>query len=408
LRLRVLPGGTVEGVNWLDASLLLLLLAALVVGALRGFWLTVLEYGGLLGGLLAGLWLAPPLLDRTPIEATGLRFVVVALMLCGGLGIGGVASHRAGQVVRADWHVAAPTRAFDRAGGALLTVVATMVLISSVLSAVADGTRWKTIAADPARDSALLRALDGIAPAPSFLIRLREQVAGDLLPQLFAGRVEDFPGALHPDPLNVESEGVRRAVASTVKVQASGCGGLNLGSGAVVGPGRVVTNAHVISGTHSVAIIVPGNRRPQRAEVVAFDAARDVAVLEVAGLTLPPLEAAAPRHGMQAAILGYPQGGPLRAVPAAIQGEVRGAGPDIFGRRTVNRDVLVLNGAAQPGNSGGPLVDMEGRLLGVVYAGSLGRPEQSYALALSEVLPVLAAASAGGEPPDVRRQPCVY
>jgi S1-C subfamily serine protease len=392
--------------NWLDISLLLLLLAALVVGARRGFWLTVLEYGGLLGGLLTGLWLAPPLLARTPIEATGLRFVVVALLLGGGIAVGGAALHRAGQALRADWHVAAPTRVIDRAGGALLTVAVTTVLVSSVLGAVAGGARSGPIAG-PARDSALLRALDGITPAPSLLLRLREQVAGDLLPQLFAGREPDFPGALHPDPLNAVSEGVRRAAASTVKVQASGCGGLNLGSGAVVGPGRVVTNAHVISGTRSVAVIVPGNPRPQRADVVAFDAARDVAVLDVAGLTLPPLEAATPRHGMQAAILGYPQGGPLRVVPAAIQGEVRGEGPDIFGRRTVNRDVLVLNGAARPGNSGGPLVDTEGRLLGVVYAGSLSRPEQSYALALSEVLPALAAASAGGEPPNVGSQPCV-
>lgn len=406
MRLRVPTGGTVGIVNWLDVSLLLLLLAALVVGAARGFWLTALEYGGLISGLAAGFWLAPPLLARTPIEATGLRFIVVALMLCGGIGVGGAALHRAGEAVRADWHVAAPTWLLDRAGGALLTGVVTVVLASSVIGA-ATGAAQSGPLADPARDSVLLRALDGIAPAPSLLLRLREHVTGDLLPQLFAGRELDFPGALHPDPLNAESEGVRRAAASTVKVQASGCGGLNLGSGAVVGPGRVVTNAHVISGTHSVAIIVPGSPRLRRADVVAFDAARDVAVLDVAGLTLPPLEASAPRHGMQAAILGYPQGGSLRVVPAAIQGEVRGEGPDIFGRRMVHRDVLVLSGAARPGNSGGPLVDTDGRLLGVVYAGSVSRPEQSYALALSEVLPVLAAASAVGEPPDVRSQPCV-
>jgi len=393
-------------VNWLDASLVLLLLVALVVGAVRGFWLTALEYGGLVGGLLAGLWLAPPLLAHTPIEAIGLRFVMVVLLLCGGIGIGGAVLHRAGQAVRTGWHLSVPTRLLDRAGGALLTVVVTMVLVSSVLGAVADGMRLGAIV-DPARDSALLRALDGIAPPPSLLVRLREQVVGDLLPQLFAGRQPDFPGALHPDPLNAESEGVRRAAASTVKVQANGCGGTNLGSGAVVGPGRVVTNAHVIAGARSVAVIVPGSPRPLRADVVAFDAARDVAVLDVARLTLPPLETAAPRHGTQAAILGYPQGGPLRVVPAAIQGEVRGEGPDIFGRRTVNRDVLVLNGVARPGNSGGPLVDTDGRLLGIVYAGSLSRPEQSYALALSEVLPALGAASAGGERPDVRTQPCV-
>jgi S1-C subfamily serine protease len=90
-----------------------------------------------------------------------------------------------------------------------------------------------------------------------------------------------------------------------------------------------------------------------------------------------------------------------------VQGEIRGEGRDIYDRTAVNRDILVLSGRARPGNSGGPLVDLEGRMIGLVFAGSISRPDQSYALALGEVLPAIEAASTSSGRLDMRTYQCV-
>jgi S1-C subfamily serine protease len=143
------------------------------------------------------------------------------------------------------------------------------------------------------------------------------------------------------------------------------------------------------------------------ASVVAFDPARDAAVLAVPGLALPPLQTAVAKRGTQSVILGYPGGGPETSVAAVVQGEIRGEGRDIYDQTVVNRDILVLSGRARPGNSGGPLVDLEGRMIGLVFAGSISRPDQSYALALGEVLPAIEAASTSAGRLDMRTYQCV-
>lgn len=392
--------------NWLDIAIVVLLLSAVGFGAARGFWLTVFEYAGLVIGFFAGAWVAPRILERLPIDATGLRVAVVMLALGGGAAFGSSLLHQAGQLVRATAHVVPTTRVVDQVAGGLLTAAVTLTVIWYVALTVIRGPVDEV--ARHVRQSSIVASLDVIAPQPPLLlVQLQEQLAGDLLPQLFAGLEPTFPGGLQPDPVNAQSEGVRRAAQSTVKVQATGCGGLNFGSGAVVAPERIVTNAHVVSGTRSVVVIVPGAPRPARAEVLAFDPVRDVAVLAVPGLELPPLSFGVARHGMQAAIVGYPGGGPEQVVPAVIQGEIRGEGRDIFDHGAVTREVIVLSGRARPGNSGGPLVDTDGRMLGVVFAGSLSRPEQSYALALAEVVPALEAAAAASGALDVRSSACV-
>ena len=392
--------------NAFDLGIVGVLLIAIVFGAMRGFWLTVFEYVGVALGLVAGATIAPKLLEHVPIEATGLRVAIVLLLLGGGSALGSSLLHLAGEPVRALVDRLPIAHEVDRAAGALLTGAVTLGIIWYVGQAVAHGPLPEV--ATQAQRSSILQRLNAFAPAPpASLTQLQEQLAGDLLPQLFAGLEPSMPGGAQPDPANVQSAAVQRAAASTVKIQAPGCGGVNYGSGAVIAPGHVLTNAHVVAGTRSVGILVPGSTKPLPASVVAFDPARDAAVLAVPGLTLPALGTSIAKRGTQAVILGYPGGGLETTVAAVVQGEIRGEGRDIYDQTAVNRDILVLSGPARPGNSGGPLVDLEGRMIGLVFAGSISRPDQSYALALGEVLPAIEAASTSSGRLDMRTYQCV-
>jgi S1-C subfamily serine protease len=292
----------------------------------------------------------------------------------------------------------------DALAGAALTAVIALVSMWYLGLSLSRGPS-ETLA-QAVQQSTILRRIDAVAPAPPrALARLERALSGQVLPQLFAGLEPPLPARLEP-PQAADTPGVRRAAMSTVRVEALGCGGVNLGSGFAVGAQQVLTNAHVVSGTRSVAIAVPGARRDLEARVVVFDPGRDLAILSVPGLVLEPLVPAEGERGTAAAIVGYPGGGDLTATPAVLSGAIRARGRDIYQEQLVTRDIWVVSGRARPGNSGGPLVDLDGRMLGVVFAGSLSRPGESYALTADEAQPVIAAANRAA-PVDTRQFDCV-
>jgi S1-C subfamily serine protease len=127
---------------------------------------------------------------------------------------------------------------------------------------------------------------------------------------------------------------------------------------------------------------------------VLFDPEMDVAVLATRGLSDPPLTLLAslvPR-GAQGAVLGYPEGGPLRVVPAAVLQEVQAIGRDIYGTHTTTRQVYELRAVVRPGNSGGPMVSPDGTVVGVVFARSSYDGNLGFALTSTEVQPEVNAA----------------
>ena len=193
---------------------------------------------------------------------------------------------------------------------------------------------------------------------------------------------------------------IREASASVVKVigRASSCNRVIEGSGFVVAPERVMTNAHVVAGVAAPVVTAP-NAEPLESRVVHFDPSTDVAVLAVPGLDRAALafrdDAATGAH---AAVVGYPGNGPLRTEPARVRGEYALLGSDIYDDETVSRDVLSMRGEIRPGNSGGPLVADDGLVYGVVFAASLTDPDTGYALAPSEVESALEAADAATDP----------
>jgi S1-C subfamily serine protease len=150
----------------------------------------------------------------------------------------------------------------------------------------------------------------------------------------------------------------------------------------------------VIAGEHDTTVQLAASGAGLAAQATAFDARDDVAVLRVPGLNAPPLALApSPASGTPGAIIGYPENGPLRVTPGRIGRTQTVLTDDAYGRGPVERLLTPLRGTVRPGNSGGPVVDSEGRVLTTVFAGTVsGGPRGGYGVANSSVSAALARA----------------
>jgi len=241
----------------------------------------------------------------------------------------------------------------------------------------------------------VLDEVDGVMPATAVqaLNSFNDVVGSSFFPRYlepFAReRIVDVgppPGRIGRDP------DVQRAQDSVYKVRGeNSCDRGVEGSGFLYGPGRVMTNAHVVAGVDHPVVVAADREIP--ATVVYYNPDIDIAVLAVDGLHGSVLHFSRAGHPRQpAAVLGYPQDGPYNVQAARIRGEQRLRSPDIYGDGTVVREVFSLRALVRPGNSGGPLVSSAGRVLGVIFAASVTDEDTGYALTAAQV----AAAAAQG------------
>jgi S1-C subfamily serine protease len=177
----------------------------------------------------------------------------------------------------------------------------------------------------------------------------------------------------------------RAAEASTAKVTAETCGAISSGTGFVIARDYVLTNAHVVAGGSTVRVLLGGQLRV--ASAVLFDPRLDVALLWAPGLGAQPLTLAAsdPKRGDTGAALGFPGGGALTIVPAAVAARYDARGLDIYGKDPVNRSILELRANIERGDSGGPFMLADGTVGGVVFAESRTDPDVGYALSPTQV-----------------------
>jgi len=385
-----------------DLVLLALSAGAAYTGYRRGALLQVLAYGGLGAGLVAGALLAPYLArvaERPEAQAGIALGTFLALGLVGD-GIGWLV----GSGLRAATH-RSRLRAVDRAAGSLISVGALLLATWFLALNLVHGP--SPALAREIRRSAIVRGLAATLPEPpSLLAQVRRFLNRFGFPEVFAG-LPPAPAAPVEGPTQRE---VRRAVAAaddaTVQVAGEACGRIQEGSGFLAAPGYVVTNAHVVAGVDAPEVR-EADGTVHAATPVLFDPELDVAVLRIAEPVGPPLELATEpaERGEGAAVLGYPEGGGLTAVPAALRARLEAVGRDIYGRGRVRREVYELQAEVRPGNSGGPFVDADGTVLGVVFAGSTTDPGIGYALASDEVEPALERAE--GRTAPVPTGPCL-
>ncbi|MET1053600.1 MAG: MarP family serine protease [Mycetocola sp.] len=374
----------------LDVILIVGLVSALVYGYTRGLFRVVGGVAGMIAGAIAAFFVLPLISTFAALSEWRVLLGLLAAVLLVSIGFSlGVAI---GNIVSRPLHKT-PLRVVDRVLGAAANVAVGIVVIS--LLGFGAQSLGAPVLTQAMASSNVLRTIDDLTPKPvaSFLAQLRSTIVTDGLP-----RIVDAVGGPQTAPtipeVTLDSPELTQAAASVVRItgNAPSCGTGSVGSGFVVSEDRVVTNAHVLAGVTELVVEVPGNL-PKTGRVVYFDPVDDLAVIAVDGLDAAPL-AVSPTlpAGSMAAFMGYPYGGPFSVQPA----EVLSSGPtlvgDIHGSNPVPREISTLAANVQQGNSGGPLLTEDGAVAGVIFAKSDGTENVGYALAMEEVLPVIAQA----------------
>jgi S1-C subfamily serine protease len=374
--------------NWVDYVLIALVVVSGIRGLRLGAVSQVLSFGGFCLGLFLGAEVAPPLVKSFKGGARSL--IVMAVIFGAAFVLGGV-----GRLLGARFSGALKRvhlGAVDSIAGVAFAVVATLAAAWLVGSFLANS---RFVSLDAAVDkSHILRAMDKILPpVPSVFSRVESFLDSEGFPVVFAGLPpEAAPPVSLPSNLAVRAA-VVKAERSTVQIVGQGCGDIQEGSGFVVGPGLVVTNAHVVAGvTRPVVLDATGHHA---ATAVLFDPRLDLAVLRVPGLNDPslPIDTNTVGRGTSGVVLGYPEGGPFDYRPAAVADAFPATGLDIYGKTQTLREVYQIQAVVQPGNSGGPLISSgdsvqhipDGTVIGVVFARSTINTDVGYALAMAAV-----------------------
>jgi S1-C subfamily serine protease len=376
-------------VNLFDLLVLLAVALAGVAGYRIGLVTRALSWVGLIIGLVIAARLLPFVLDRVQSSQPGNRLLVALAVLLGGA-LGGQA---VGLAVggRASSVLPRSSRPLDRAAGAVVGGGGVLVAVWLLLPAMAD---VQGSAARLVRDSSIAEAIHEVAPEPpNAVAALRELVDESGIPRVFDDLRRSPETGPPPAASGIPPEVLQRAAASSVRVEGEACGRLQEGSGWVAAPGIVVTNAHVVAGEDDT-VVFPEGSDDLDATVVAFDPARDLAVLAVPDLERPPLPLVDPEPGAVGAVLGHPGGGPLEVSPFEVVDQLQAQGRDLYDERATLRSVLVLASDLAPGDSGAALIDGAGSVVGVAFAIAPDRSSTAYALEPDEVRSVLSTRSA--------------
>ena len=389
--------------NLLDVVLAVVLVGYGLSGYRQGFVVSVLSLVGFLSAGALGMWLLPALLrhwdsvDNNVVWRTVVLVFGVFVLASLGQAIAVVVGSRLRRGLRVK-----PARMVDSALGALATLIAVSVLVWFMAGAVRGGAPAPL--AKGIGGSRIIQTIDRFMPpqAARLFAGFRSVLDREGFPRVFEGvQAEPIAPVAPPDNQLAFGSGVARAAASIVKITgvATSCNRGQEGSGWVVAPERVVTNAHVVAGVSSSHVRIQGTGHSYYARVIVFDPKRDLAVLSVPGLPAPALsQGSALRRSDGAVVAGFPLDGPYRLDSARVRDVLSATGADIYGNPGVIRGVYSLYARVEPGNSGGPLLSPSGEVVGIVFAKSLDDDNTGYALTLAETRPVLEAADRSFSP----------
>lgn len=369
--------------NPLDWVLVVLVVAYALSGYWQGFVTGAFATAGLLLGGLVGIWLAPVVLgDTEPSVWVSLGALFIVILTAS---LGQALLQWAGARVR-DHITWQPARYVDAVGGAALSAVAVLVVAWALGVAIA-GSQLGTITPLVRSSSVLAKVNEVLPDQTSQVLHSFDDVVGSTF---FPDYLEPFaperivrvgpgPRRMLTDPDVVDAE------SSVLKIRSiNSCNSGVEGTGFVYAPDHIMTNAHVVAGVREPQVLVGDRTVP--ATVVVYDPDLDLAVLRLDTGGLDPLEFSfrAQRRD-PVAVLGYPEDGPYDVQPGRIRSQQRLRSANIYGDSTVLREVYSVRGLIRPGNSGGPVVDSGGDVVGVVFAASVTDADTGYALTSDQV-----------------------
>jgi S1-C subfamily serine protease len=368
--------------NLVDVVVLVVVALAAVQGLRLGAIVQVLSFGGLLVGLYLGAQLASVTVSRAHTQSTRTLLALVTLLgvavLCGVAGriVGNLAFRRVHR---------GTLGTVDSVLGVVVAVVASLLAAWLLANTLVNS---DSLSLNASIDrSKIIRSLDSVLPAPpSVFSRVQSFLSAQGFPPVFAQLAPESAGPVALPGGPELDAAAAHAAGSTVKIVGYGCGQIQEGSGFVVGPGIVVTNAHVVAGIAHPMVQV--GTTFLATTVTFFDPSYDLSVLRVTGLDEPvlALDPDQSARGVQAAVLGYPGGGPFSVAPAGIMAAFEAEGRDIYGQGLTVRNVYEIQAKVRPGNSGGPLVELDGQVIGVVFSRSTTNGDIGYALTSPGVL----------------------
>ncbi|MDO5077767.1 MarP family serine protease [Corynebacterium sp.] len=368
-----------------DIVIVVFVILAIFGGWRQGAITSVLSTVGVIAGLIIGAAIAPFAMGYT--NHTALRFLLAIGIMVFFLGMGNLVGGIAGSALRDSMPLKIVQRV-DSAVGSVFQALATLVVVW--LLAIPLATSAPEGVASAIRSSKTLSAVDRFTPSilDSLPARISAMLTDTGLPPLISPFNQSMGVEVEAPAIHVENvalvESLRPSVIH-VMADATQCSRRLMGSGFVAADDYVVTNAHVVAGSDTVRLdTVIGVRI---AEVVYFDPAEDIAVLHSEGLGLKPLQwsAAAAETGQDSIVMGFPESGPFEAAPARVREEITVNGPNIYASGMTQRQAYTVRGSIRQGNSGGPMVDLDGNVLGVVFGAAIDDTDTGYVLTSQEV-----------------------
>jgi S1-C subfamily serine protease len=377
--------------EWLDIAVLGVAFIAAISGWRSGALGSLLSFVGVILGAIAGVLLAPHLVAH--ISAPRAKLFAALFLILGLVVVGEVAGVVLGRAVRGAIR-SNSVRFFDSLIGVAVQLVVVLVAAWLLATPLTSSSGQPSLAA-AVRGSRVLAQVNDFAPdwLKTVPKRLSSLLDTSGLPQVLEpfSRTPVVAVAV-PDAALANSPVVAATQPSVVKIssEAPSCQKRLEGSGFVLSPDRVMTNAHVVAGANSVTVEASGN--PYDATVVSYDPSVDIAILSVPNLPPGPLAFANTpvTSGTEAIVMGYPGGGGFVATPARIRELIELSGPDIYRNATVNREVYTIRAGVEQGNSGGPLIDLNGQVLGVVFGAAVDDNDTGFVLTAKEVAAQLA------------------
>lgn len=379
---------TVTGAVVLDVVLLVMLACYVFYGFRNGLSSTVFTIAGAILGVIAVLFLVPLVSRFLPLPQ--LRLAVSIVLAIGLVTVGHGLGAAVGRRIRKGLEKS-PLLGIDRIFGAVITGAVAALVATVVCASVAQ--LGVPVLSRAIAGSGVLRAIGVLTPDPveAWLAQARGVVSERGIPLLTQALVGGPPVV---PPVDAGSPALTTAAKSVVRItgNAYACGQSQSGSGFVVAPNRVMTNAHVVAGL-SQPVVEASNGQAIASSIVYFDPSHDLAVLAVPGLDAAPLTfASSLQAGANAVIEGYPFGGPFAASGASVISVGVATVDDIYGKTPSDRNIYTLGADVREGDSGGPVLTGEGAVAGIVFARNGTTSNVGYAMTMAEVVPVVSQA----------------